>query len=450
MTAAVRLRLQLVALTLASATACHDSPAPVAPPLSAEKASLERRIEVSTTPELLAALSPENAEQRILVRAGTYDIDRPITIPDGVTLQGEGTMLTDDAGLPSGFGTGAHATLRMAANVPGDMVTLGTGASLERLEIVDLAGRSGNAVAVYSRRAGDQVSATIRESEIVNANAGFYGLYIQTRNLNLGNDPPPHEGAAIAVRMSGSLIRSPLGGRGMFAFNFAPLASVTVSLTGNVLGGITANGGVSLPDAVHGSVVQIESHGNLYRNEAADPCAAPVVGWNLTGGSGPPAPVAVGTTSGNSLRMHSVGDRIEQFTTAVLASGSRRYFGAPLAGESTDNSADLELLNATLQTPSCGGAPFVRDLDLKGAYSASNALAPGNGNTLRVVIRRVIGSGPRFNLYADAGGASAPLPTSNQGTGNRLEVVGSPEAFAHTNQQIAPAPSPEFFTSRRP
>jgi hypothetical protein len=407
-------------------------------------------IEVTTTPELLAALAPENAGQRIRLRAGTYDIDRPIAIPDGVTLEGEGRMLTDDAGLPSGFGSGAHATLRMAANVPGDMLTLGSGVTIERLEVVDLAGRSGNVVAVYSRHAGDQVTASIRETEIVNVNAGFYGLYIQTRNLNLGGDPPPHEGAAIAVQMTGSLVGSAVGGRGVFAFNFAPLARVAVSLADNVLGGITANGGVSLPDAVHDSEVRIESHGNLYRNEAGDPCAAPVIGWNLSGGSGAPVPVPAAGTSRNSLRMHSVGDRIEHFTTAILASGSRRYFGAPLAGESTDNSADLELVNATLETPSCGGAPFVRDLDLMGAYSASDVLAPGSGNTLRVAIRGVTGSGPRLNLYADAGGASAPLPTSNQGTGNRLVVVGSPEAFARTNRQIDPAPAPEFFTSRRP
>lgn len=447
MIAAARFRLQLVALALVGATACKDPVDPVAPRAPVESASLGSAIAVTTTAELLAALAPENAPRRILVRSGIYELDRPITVPDGDTLEGEGTMLSDGAGLPRGFGSGAHATLRMTANVPGDVLTLGTGVVLRGLEIVDLTGRSGNVVAVYSRRPGDQVSATILASEIVNANAGFYGVYVQTRNLNLGNDPPPHEGAAITVRMTGSLISSSLGGRGVFAFNFAPLASVAVTLAGNVLGGITANGGVSLPDSVHDSEVQIESHGNLYRNEASDPCAAPVVGWNLTGGSGPPAPVPVSGTSGNTLRMQSVGDRIEHFTTAILASGSRRYFGAPLAGESTDNTAELELVNATLATPSCGGARFVRDLDLKGAFSASDALAPGNGDTLRVVIRGVTGSGPRFNLYADAGGASAPLPTSVQGTGNRLEIVGSPEAFARTNRRIDPAPSPEFFTS---
>jgi hypothetical protein len=405
-------------------------------------------VTVTTTAELLAALSPENAGRRILLRPGTYDIDRPLIIPDGITLEGEGTMRPNSAGLPTGFGSSAHATLRMTATVPGDMLTLGDGVTLRQLEIIDHTGRSGNVVAVYSRHPGDQVAATVLGSEIVNANAGFYGLYVQTRNAALGNDPPPDEGAAVTVRMTGSLVRSSVGGRGLFAFNFAPLAKVAVTLESNVLGGITANGGVSLPDAVHDSEVRIESHHNLYRNEAADPCAVPTPGWNLTGGSGPPVPIRVAETSRNTLRMQSVGDRIEHFTTAVLASGSRRYFGAPMAGESTDNTLDLQLLDATLSTPACGGAQFVRDLDLKGAYAASNTLPPGNGNILHAVIRGVTGSGSRFNLYADAGGSTAPLPTSDQGVGNHLEIVGSPQAFARTNRQIDPAPGAEFFTSK--
>lgn len=447
MTALVRLRLQLVAAALVSATACKDPVDPVAPRAPAPSASLENAVAVTTTAELLAALAPENAGRRILLRPGTYDLDRPITVPDGDTLEGEGRMLSNDAGLPGGFGSGAHTTLRMTANVPGDVLTLGNGVVLRGLEIVDLVGRSGNVVAVYSRAAHDSVAAAILESEIVNANAGFYGLYVQTRNPNLGNDPAPHEGAVITVRMARSLLTSSVGGRGVFAFNFAAEAKVALALTDNVLGGITANGGVSLPDEVHDSQVQIESHDNLYRNEASNPCAAPVIGWNLTGGSGAPIPVPASGTARNTLRMQSVGDRIEHFTTAVLASGSRRYFAAPLAGVSTDDTLELELLSATLATPSCGSAQVVRDLDLKGAYSASDVLAPGDANTLRAVIRGVTGSGARLNLYADAGGASAPLPASNQGTGNRLVIVGSPQAFARTNRQIDPAPAPEFFTS---
>lgn len=445
MTTPVRLRLPLAAALL-SAIACQDSIAPVPPRLSMDNA-LTASIIVTTPAELVSALTAENAGQTILVRSGTYDINQPLTIPDGVTLEGEGTMLFDGDGLPAGFGSAPHTTLRMIANVAGDMLTLNDGVTLRHLEIVDRTGRSGNVVAVYSHHAGDSVSASVLESMIANANAGFYGLYVQTRNLNFGNNPPPDEGAAITVRMSQSLVTSPVGGRGLFAFNFAPLAKVAVMLTGNVLDGITANGGVSLPDAVHDSEVRIESHGNLYRNEASNPCAAPVVGWNLTGGSGSPVPVAVSETSSNTLHMQSVGDRIEQFTTAILGGGGRRYFGAPLAGASTDNTLEMELIGATLTTPSCASSLVVRDLDLKGAFSASNTLLPGNGNVLHAVIRGVTGSGPRSNLYANAGGSDAPLPSQVQGIGNRLEIAGSPTSFFRTNRNIDPAPPAEFFSS---
>ena len=198
------------------------------------------------------------------------------------------------------------------------------------------------------RDAGDRVSATVVESEIVNPNpigagpAGptGYGLFVLTRNLNLGADPAPHEGAELIARMTRSLIRSPAGGGGLFAFNFASLGRISITLESNVVGGqLAANGGVSRPDAVHDSETRIESHRNLYRDDSVDPCVSPHFGWNLTGGSGPPAPLPVPETARNTLRMHSVHDRIEGFTTGVLATGSRRFFPLPTAGPSTGGSA---------------------------------------------------------------------------------------------------------------
>jgi hypothetical protein len=430
--------------------ACDDSRGTLATDLRTETSisDSDNTLIVTTADELVAALAPENAGRRILVRSGVYDIHQPLTVPDGVTLEGEGTMLTDNEGLPLGFGSDAHATLRMMTNVAGDVLTLGNGVTIRRLEIDDLTGRSGNVVAIYSRSPGDTVAANIVESEIVNANSTFYGLYMQTRNLNLGNAPAPHEGAELDVRMTKSLLRSSAGGRGVFAFNFAPQAKVALTLTGNVLGGITANGGVSLPDAVHDSEVQIESHGNIYRNEVSALCSPSAIGWNLTGGSGAPVPVAVSETSRNTLSMHSVGDRIDGFTTAVLGGGGRRYFGAPLAGPTNDNTLNLDLIGTALSTPSCGGATFIRDLDLKGAFSASSTLTPGNGNVLHAVIRNVTGSGSRYNFYADAGESSTPLPAATAGTGNRLEIVGNSASFARTNRNIDPAPDAVFFTGK--
>ena len=74
------------------------------------------------------------------------------------------------------------------------------------------------------------------------------------------------------------------------------------------------------------------------------------------------------------------------------------------------------------------------------------SLIPGDGNTLRAVMRGVTGSGSRSNVYADVLGSSGPVPAAFRGTGNRLEIVGSAQAFEHTNQAIDPAPGSEFFT----
>jgi len=409
---------------------------------------------VTTSSELLAALSEEGAGRRILMRAGAYAITQPLTIPDGVTLAGEGVMQFDGAGLPAGFAPGTHTTLSMTANVAGYMLTLGNGVTIRGLEIADLPGRAGgNVVAVVSREAGDRVSATIDESEIVNPNAAIgpngFGLVVLTRNLNGGADPAPHAGSAISVTMVRSLVRSPAGGGGLFAFNYAARGRVSVTLSGNVVGGgIIANGGVSLPDAVHDSETRIDSQRNLYRDEAPDPCVVASFGWNLTGGSGPPLPLPVSQTVRNTLRIHSVDDQIERFRIGVLASGARRFFPAPIAGPSTDNTVVMHLLGTSISTPSCAGVPAM-DFRLAGALVTDASVAPGDGNSLHATLRAVTGSGFRANTYADVIGPVGPLPAALQGVGNKLVITGNQQAFTQTNTGIDPRPGAEFFTSGR-
>jgi hypothetical protein len=236
----------------------------------------------------------------------------------------------------------------------------------------------------------------------------------------------------------------------LFAFNFAPSASVSVALAGNVVvGGIILSGGVSRPDAVHDSRTDILSSRNLYRNDSPDQCAPQRLGWNAQGGSGTPVPLTIGATERNVLRINSIDDRIEGFTTAVLAVGGRRFFAAPVAGPSTGNSVDLKLIGTAIKTPSCAGATPVADFRLAGALVSNASLVPGDGNTLHAVIRRVTGSGPRSNAYADVLGPTGPVPAAIQGTGNRLDIAGSLKAFVRTNRAIDPAPGREFFTSSR-
>ena len=146
---------------------------------------------------------------------------------------------------------------------------------------------------------------------------------------------------------------------------------------------------------------------------------------------------------GTALRVHSQDDRIDGFTTAIHATGARRFFAAPLAGPSEGNSIDLELLGTTIVTPACGGADFVADIQLSGAFTADESTIPGEGNTLRAVIRGVTGSGVRSNFYTDVLGPNGPLPGV---AGNRLEIVGNSNAFGKTNSAIDPAPGAQFFT----
>jgi hypothetical protein len=365
-------------------------------------------------------------------------------------------MLLDESGLPTGFATGTRTTVTMTANAAGDILTLGDGATVRRLAIEDLAGRSGNAIGVVSRDLGDRISATIADVEIRDPNAHAIapsgptggGVAVLTQNPNLGSDPPAHAGAVISAAIKRSLIRSPATGTGcgVFAFNFAPNGSVSVTLAGNVVGGgIIANGGVSRPDAVHDSKTTIYSRRNLYRDDGPDPCLFRHLGWNINGGSGVPAPLQIGETASNTLHLKSLHDRIEGFATAIVAAGGRRFFGSPTAGATTGNSVDLALIGTNISTASCPGAPPSVDFRLAGAAVSNASLDPGDGNTLRALMRGVTASGMRSNVYADLLGPTGPLTIGPDAIGNRLEIVGSPRAFARTNRAIDPAPSAEFF-----
>jgi serine/threonine protein kinase len=427
---------------------------------------------IRTSAELLAALSPANAGKRIHLRAGTYDVDRPLTVPDGMVLEGAGVMRFDDDRHPVGFVEDTRTILKMTSDEGGDMLTLGDGVNVQRVEIVDRIGRSGNVVAVLSRRPADSVRVTIAESVIVNPNpftiavggAVSGGLAVTTRNRNMGSDPPPDEGSALSVRLIRSVIRSPSGGGGFLAHNFAAESRISLEIAGSVIGGTSgAVGGVSRPDAVHNSEVRILSRGNVYRNEWTDPCASGLIGWNLAGATGPPLQLAVAALTRNRLDVRSVDDRIEGFPTAILATGSRRSFNEPLQPPPTDNHIELSLVDTHISTPDCRavgaasnttGAPQfalerVSDLILSGASVENNALHAGYRNTVRAELRGVTGSGARANRYSHTGARGAQLPAQLRGTGNRLLIVGDLQTFARTNRGIDPPPGTEFFTSAR-
>jgi hypothetical protein len=288
---------------------------------------------------------------------------------------------------------------------------------------------------VASRTAADRVTARIRECVIVNPNpsgaapAGPAGraLLAYTRNLNFAADPGPDEDAVVVVHMSRSLVRS--RGSGVFAINFAARSSVRIILSDNVIGGgLDVTGGTSRPYAVTGASVVVESRGNLYRSDSEWPTGAP--GWSLIGGSGAPIPgLAVEATTANALRVLSIDDRVESFSTAVLAAGSTRF--TPLSGPISSNRVELALHRTRLHSAAQG-----KDLVLVGARALLDGSWPDDDNRLHVLARGVIGSGTRGNVYLHTW---TPGPGAF-GTGNRLEFVGNRRAFNATNQGIDPAP----------
>jgi hypothetical protein len=409
-------------------------------------ASLQAQpIVVTTSAELQAALTPANAGKQILVRAGEYEISQALTVPDDATLVGEGEMVFDGSGLPTGFAPSGRTVLRSTPALVGDVLTLGDGATLRDLVIEDAPGRQGgNVVVVASRAAGDFISALLAEVEIINPNpagivpAGPTGsaLVVITRNPNLGQDPPAHEGAVLRVEMRRSIVRSSSRGTGVFAINFAAHSEIGLVLQRNLIGaGLVATGGVSRPDAVTGSTVSIESMRNVYWNQSG---LAGLLGWNLIGGAGSPAFPSAPSTS-NRLEIHSGKDTIQGFQLGIVAIGGQRYLAG--SGPSSSNSLEISLHGLHVQTTT---EPFAADLVLFGARSFVNGVPPGDGNTLHVLLRQSTGSGPRANAYGHSS-----TPEGDLGVGNQLEIVGTENAFVQTNEGFDPSPSAEFFTAQR-
>jgi hypothetical protein len=402
-------------------------------------------IVVTTTTELEAALTPANAGRRILVRAGEYEIGQALTVPDDATLVGEGEMIFDELGLPTGFASDGRTVLRSTPTLVGDVLTLGDGSTLRALVIEDAPGRTGgNVVVVYSRAAGDFISALLAEVEIINPNpagivpAGPTGsaLAVITRNPNLGQDPPAHEGSVLRVEMRRSIVRSPTRGTGVFAINFAAHSEIGLVLQRNVIGaGLIATGGVSRPDAVTGSTVSIESMRNVYWNQSG---LAGLLAWNLIGGAGSPAFPSAPSTS-NRLEIHSGKDTIQGFQLGIAGIGGQRFLAA--SGPSSSNRVEMDLHDLRVQTTT---EPLAADLTLFAARSFVNGVPPGDGNTLRLVLRKSTGSGLRANAYGD----SSTPSMGDLGIGNSFEVVGTENAFVRSNDGFDPIPSAEFFTEQ--
>ena len=443
----------LATVFLAALDAAAAAPGATEPPEDAAT------IQVHDSADLATALDPRNTGRRIRVFPGDYAITGPLVVPDGALLEGGGVMRITD-GLPSGFEPNTESTLRVTSGFEGDVLTLGNGSIVSGLRIIDLvtppdaaAPRFGNAVTVASRRPGDNVAAEIRDCEIVNpqpTGVSFDGpvghaVMILTRNPGRDADPPPHQGAALELRMARSIVHVTGDGGALFALNLAARGEISVRLENNwVEGPVTIGGGASRPDPVTEASTSLESRRNLY---SRNPGGLDRFGWRVIGGSSAHIPgLASPGASFNVTRVHSVDDRIEGFKVGILAAAGRRWLSA--SGPVSDNRVELDLDGARIQTEGGDAADF----SLQGTLSED---APGIGrefpagdrNVLHVSMRGVNASATaRTNRYTDVYG---PSGQADQGSGNRLEFAGTAADFAGANPGIPVAPPAEFFTDTR-
>jgi len=406
-------------------------------------------IVVHDAPGLQDALTPANAGRTVHLERGEYLITAPLVVPDGATLEGEGIML--GRGLPDGFAAGSETHILPVTSFSGDLITLGHGAAIKDIIVEDVFGRTGNdnVIAIHSRTPGDRVSASITRCEIINPKrpgAGPDGplgraLAVLTSNPRLANAPPPDEDANVSVVVSHSIIRATGGSSAIFAINFASRGEITIVATSNrIFGSMELTGGVSRPDEVRDARLTVRSEHNVYAPDVDAPAGTTPVAWTIDGGSGAPVPnFAAPGTSGNEVRFTSLSDVIDGFPAGVVATAGKRH--NLTSGPSSSNLVAVQLIGLQLRTRAEGS-----DLMFHAA-AADGPYPPGDGNLLRVLMAGVSGSGERRNDYANEVGAGLP---QDLGTGNQLEVVGSPASFRVLNPGILPPPTSDFFVGFRP
>jgi hypothetical protein len=410
---------------------------------------------------------------------GTYTIKQTIVVPEGATLEGLGRMSFDKDHRPDGIGPELGIPELVAHPLlSGDMIALSSGSRLFRLRIRNVAGRinPGNVVVVASSERGDSLIAAIEDCELVNpyppgADPALgpqgRGLLVFTRFRSGTN--APHDGSAIRVTMTNSLIRSPGHGTGVFAANFAANALLVLILRNNIIGGgLDAVGGVSRPDPVAYASTLILSERNLYRSDPFEPVPSKLVkaekdlpfpgekpvprqkddsvpqqkdvvltdegikadlhsvvrapiGWFLHGGAQPPPkPLATHPVTENQLVIDSKDDRIEDFEMGIYASGGwRRYNTAPGLSPS-GNALDRNLVQMRLEDLQIDCLD--NDFTLLGAEADGN-FAPGDGNLLQVTRARGTRLLAKPNFFAHsgtfpAGEHAAPVA----GSRNRLKI----------------------------
>jgi len=410
-------------------------------------------IVVSTVEELKVALATADAGTKVVVRSGTYHVTETLHVPDGITLVGESTMLYTD-GRPVGLDPATATWIKATTAFAGDVLSLGDDVVVRRLGVEAAPGVApnyGNVIGARSRKAGDWVSVTVAETQLVNPNPagvsfrapiGRSFLFI-TQDPEQGNPPAPHVGSTVQARIRNCVVQAPAAGSAVFAVNFASDSRIEVVLdNNNFQGNLDASGGTSRPALVSNSSTSIRSRHTAWAHPNPGAASPNAIGFLVVGGSTAP----VGTTAGgisNTTYINSTDDRIEGFPIAVRAIAGRRY--NPGSGMCHNNAIVLRLSDTVIQTPD---TPTAADFNIVAAQSdlsgGSSEYVPGDGNTLRFEASGLTASGPRANVFADVRG---PVNEANFGSNNALQIAGNPDHFAQVNSGIEPPPAPAFFES---
>jgi hypothetical protein len=427
-------------------------------------------IVVGNEAELVAAMVPANAYRRIqLLNRYTdpavfdYQVSATLNVPDGAIVEGAGVMRYDADGLPAGFEPGTETRVGAASNyqiVGGrpEIFALGNGSSLQRMTVVSY--QPGNAVGIMSSLSGP-VEGSVSECDIFGSGFvpgasnfgpqggdGFLpggpisrGVFVRTR----------HPGSSVTARVERSIIHANGSNAAVFVANITKSARITVFLTQNVLkdglrqldvvGGASGNGARDSSGSFlfqsDGNLTIVHSRGNLYSGRGLTDTGVILEGGY--DGRGFPTEERPGA-SHNTIRFDSVLDRITNVGTGLFLEGGLR--ANLLAGLSSFNTVDLQLLGTTIRTlPPEAGRPAPRDL----AVCVTTGVGPlqgkaGDGDSIRALLRDVDGSGPRANLYSLACNAQP-------GSDNTFEFIGNARAFEQTTDDISPPPPPDSFTA---